>query len=51
MKKIALIVGNASYSEYPLANPVNDAVAIDKQLKLLGVDTFQYSDLTQIKFE
>jgi hypothetical protein len=50
MKKIALIIGNATYPGNTLANPINDAVAINKQFKLLGIDTLQYSDLTLIQF-
>jgi hypothetical protein len=50
MKKIALIIGNATYPGNVLSNPVNDAIAINQQFKLLGIDTFQYSDLSQIQF-
>jgi Caspase domain len=35
-QKLALIVGNGSYSEAPLANPVNDARAIANALTALG---------------
>jgi hypothetical protein len=51
MKKIALIIGNSTYPGNTLVNPVNDAVAIEKQFRLLGIDTFQYSNLSQIQFE
>jgi hypothetical protein len=50
MKKIALIIGNATYPGNILGNPVNDAVAISQQFRLLGIDTFQYSNLSQMQF-
>jgi hypothetical protein len=50
MKKIALIIGNATYPGSILTNPVNDAVAINKQFRSLGIDTFQHSNLTRIQF-
>ena len=36
--KYALVIGNSSYKKNELKNPVNDAVAIAKKLKLLGFD-------------
>lgn len=34
--RIALVVGNANYEDSPLANPVNDATDMAKELKRLG---------------
>jgi hypothetical protein len=50
MKKIALIIGNSTYPENTLVNPVNDAVAIEKKFRLLNIDTFQYSNLSRKQF-
>lgn len=38
LKKIALIIGNASYPEQPLRNTINDATAIASELKDLGFE-------------
>jgi len=51
MKKIALVIGNAAYPNNELLNPVNDAIAIDKEFKFLGIDSFQYSDLKNVQFD
>lgn len=37
--RIALIIGNSKYPDSPLSNPVNDATAMSKELKLLGFDS------------
>ncbi len=37
-KRVALVIGNADYSENPLANSVNDAKAMCHSLKQLGFD-------------
>ncbi len=37
-KRIALVIGNGSYKESPLRNPVNDAKAMAAILKRLGFD-------------
>lgn len=34
--RVALVIGNAAYSEGPLKNPVNDARAMDQKLTSLG---------------
>lgn len=44
-KRIALVIGNAAYTSSPLANPVNDARAIGKQLRALGFDVIQRENL------
>jgi len=38
-QRVALVIGNSTYSSGPLKNPVNDAVDIDSSLKKLGFDT------------
>ncbi|HQK79199.1 MAG TPA: caspase family protein, partial [Syntrophales bacterium] len=35
-RRTALVIGNSAYSSGPLKNPVNDATAMDAQLKKLG---------------
>lgn len=45
MNKIALIIGNAAYPESHLANPVNDAKAIDEKLLRLGFETTLRTDV------
>jgi uncharacterized caspase-like protein len=50
MKKIALIIGNATYPGNTLINSVNDTIAIKNQFKLLGIDVIQYSNLSQMQF-
>lgn len=44
-KRIALVIGNAAYTSSPLANPVNDARAISKQLRALGFEVIQRENL------
>jgi hypothetical protein len=46
MNKVALIIGNAAYPESKLANPVNDAIAIDEKLSHLGFETIMRTDAT-----
>jgi peptidyl-prolyl cis-trans isomerase C len=36
--RVALVIGNAAYTQGPLANPVNDARAMAKLLRSLGFD-------------
>ncbi len=45
--KYALVVGNSKYSEVPLKNPVNDAVAISKELSQLGFTVIEVTDATR----
>jgi hypothetical protein len=49
--KTALIIGNAHYRKAPLRNPVNDALALSKQLKLLGFTVFTYTDVSQVEMK
>ena len=36
--RIALVIGNSKYIDSPLTNPGNDAIAMVKELKILGFD-------------
>lgn len=36
--RVALVIGNSAYAQGPLLNPVNDARAMAKQLRILGFD-------------
>ncbi|MEY4729901.1 MAG: hypothetical protein RL020_1059 [Pseudomonadota bacterium] len=38
-KRVALVIGNAGYKYAPLKNPLNDAIAMDSELKKLGFAT------------
>jgi carboxyl-terminal processing protease len=38
-KRVALVIGNAAYKYAPLKNPLNDAIAMDGELKKLGFAT------------
>jgi len=46
-KRLALVIGNASYSTSPLRNPVNDAKAMGEELKKLGFEVMMYTDIGQ----
>lgn len=46
-KKLALLVGNATYQKSPLKNPVNDARSMEIALKELGFDVMKYENLDQ----
>lgn len=43
--RIALVVGNAAYSDGPLKNPVNDARAVQAKLTRLGFEVTQVENL------
>ncbi len=45
-KRLALVVGNANYSEGRLKNPVNDAIDLSEKLKTLGFDVISAYDQT-----
>lgn len=45
--RIALVIGNGSYTDAPLANPVNDATAIAKTLQGLGFKVILRTNVTQ----
>lgn len=46
-KRIALVIGNASYDFSPLLNPVNDARAVASVLKQAGFEVRKHENLTQ----
>lgn len=46
MNRIALIIGNATYPDSPLKNPVNDANAVQERLAILGFKTLKRTDAT-----
>jgi Caspase domain len=51
-KRIALVIGNADYTEgSKLKNPVNDASLITQTLKNLGFKVMQYNNLKKTEFE
>ena len=45
--RIALVIGNSSYKDAPLANPVNDATAIAKTLQGLGFKVILRTNVSQ----
>jgi hypothetical protein len=51
MEKIALIIGNATYPDSPLINPVNDANAVKEILARLGFRTLKRTDATNREME
>ena len=50
-QRIALVIGNETYAERPLQNPVNDAEAVSAKLKTLGfeVTTLKNATLTEMR--
>jgi len=46
MKRVALVIGNAAYSERPLANPCNDANDVANVLRQFGFDVLEHKDAT-----
>lgn len=46
-KRVALVIGNASYKEAPLKNPVNDARAVSEVLKKSGFVVTRLEDATR----
>ena len=50
-KRLALIIGNGSYSSTILANPENDARAIRTALKEVGFTVLLYENLSQSKMK
>ncbi|MGH1338911.1 MAG: caspase family protein [Aureispira sp.] len=45
--RTALIIGNAQYTQSPLKNPANDALAMAEELQSSGFDAYLYTDLDQ----
>ena len=50
-KRVALVVGNASYTFAPLSNPLNDASDIAAALRRLQFDVMERNDLAEAKFD
>lgn len=46
MNKVAFIIGNSTYPDAPLINPVNDADAINKKLINLGFECIVQTDVS-----
>ncbi len=46
-KRIALVIGNSAYQTSPLRNPKNDAVTIAAELRKVGFEVMEYTDLSQ----
>jgi hypothetical protein len=46
-KRFALVIGNGAYPTAPLKNPPNDAKAMAAELRLLGFEVMEYTDLSQ----
>ncbi|WP_031358459.1 SUMF1/EgtB/PvdO family nonheme iron enzyme [Caballeronia sordidicola] len=44
-RRVALVIGNASYEDQPLANATRDAAATGKMLSRLGFEVMTYSNL------
>jgi len=45
-RKVALIIGNSAYKHTaPLANPVNDAAGLSRELRKMGFDVIEGKDL------
>lgn len=45
-KRVALVIGNSSYANSPLKNPVNDAKDITAKLRGLGFEVIERNNLT-----
>ena len=50
-KRMALVIGNASYKQGPLRNPVNDAKDMATALKEQGFEVIQVENLDRRKFQ
>ncbi len=48
-KRLALVIGNSSYSQADLKNPVNDAILISETLKSLGFDVIIDTNISNIE--
>ena len=46
-RRLALVIGNASYEKGPLKNPVNDANLIAESLEKLDFDVELYNNLAK----
>jgi formylglycine-generating enzyme required for sulfatase activity len=50
-ERVALVIGNAAYQSQSLTNPVNDAKAVAKVLRLLHFDVTLVTDVNQEQME
>lgn len=50
-QRVALVIGNATYDQSPLRNPVNDARAIAATLPRLGFKVIQRENTTKLQME
>lgn len=50
-RRTALVIGNASYGDTPLKNPVNDATAMAKSLEDLGFDVILLTNADQLQMK
>jgi len=48
-RRLALVIGNASYGDHPLANATRDAAAAGELLSRLGFDVMTYSNLDRTR--
>jgi hypothetical protein len=48
--KIALVIGNSSYQNAPLKNPMNDAIAFSNELRALGFEVLNYNNVSRKTF-
>ena len=49
-KRLALVVGNAAYKQFPLDNPVRDARGISAELQKLGFEVITFENISAAKF-
>jgi len=50
-KRLALVIGNGTYTMSPLKNPPNDANVIASELRSLGFDVMAYTNLSQTEMK
>ncbi|HIJ82729.1 MAG: hypothetical protein HW380_3002 [Magnetococcales bacterium] len=50
-RRVALVIGNASYKEMPLKNPVNDAGAMSHALLNLGFEVIERKNASKVQME
>lgn len=49
--RVALVIGNSTYEQRPLKNPVNDAKALSKVLQDMDFEVFQATDASRFQLE
>lgn len=50
-RRIALVIGNESYADLPLANPANDARAMSRTLRALGFEVLAYENASRRRMQ